>query len=100
MTNLFDKNISNPDEELFDTLLKTPNIHIEKITSNGQTSSKWYEQERDEWVVLIEGEGRLLFENGDEVRLRKGEHIHIPKMKKHKVSYTSSPAIWLAVHFS
>ena len=112
MDNIFIPNQDNPEEEQFDTLLQTPNIHIEKITSHGQTSDEWYEQEEDEWVVLIEGEGHLLFEetpspqtatacfeDSSKVKLVKGEYIHIPKMKKHKVIYTSSPAIWLAIHF-
>lgn len=99
MINLFTPNTNNIEEEQFDTLLQTPNIHIEKITSNGQVSSEWYEQEKDEWVVLIEGEGRLCFEDGNEVTLFKGENLFIPKMQKHKVIYTSSPAVWLAVHF-
>jgi len=98
--NLFTPNITNPEQETFDTLLETQNIHIEKITSHGQTSDEWYEQDKDEWVVLIEGEGRLLFEDRREIRLTKGEHVYIPKMKKHKVVYTSSPAVWLAIHFN
>ncbi len=100
MSNLFSPNSNNPKEEQFETLLKTSNIHIEKITSHGQTSDEWYEQDRDEWVVLIEGEGHLLYEDGKEIQLLKGEHILIPKMQKHKVIYTSSPAIWLAIHFT
>ena len=101
MNNLFTPNTSNPDEEQFDTLLKTQNIHIEKITSNGQVSDEWYEQDRDEWVVVLDGEGKLLFEEENiTIPLNKGEHIHIPKMKKHKVIYTSKPTIWLAIHFT
>ena len=99
MNNIFIPNQTNPEEEQFDTLLQTANIHIEKITSHGQSSDKWYEQEKDEWVVLIEGEGELLFKDGTKVKLLKGEHVYIPKMKRHKVIYTSSPAIWLAIHF-
>ena len=99
MNNIFTPNRDNAKEEQFETLLQTKSIHIEKITSHGQTSEQWYEQDRDEWVVLIEGEGRLLFEDGRELSLQKGEYIHIPKMQKHKVIYTSSPAIWLAIHF-
>ncbi len=99
MNNIFIPNQSDPTKEQFDTLFQTPNLHIEKITSNEQVSSEWYEQERDEWVVLIEGEGELLFDNGTKVKLAKGEHLFIPKMQKHKVIYTSSPAIWLAIHF-
>jgi len=99
MNNIYIPNQSNPKEEQFDTLLQTQNIHIEKITSNGQVSNEWYEQEKDEWVVLIEGEGELLFKDGTKVKLLKGEHIYIPRMKKHKIIYTTSPAIWLAIHF-
>jgi len=99
MINLFSAEKANKKEEVFESLLKLPNIQIEKITSNGQSSSTWYESEKNEWVVLIEGEGKLLFENGKEITLKKGEHIHIGKQQKHKVTYTSSPAIWLAIHF-
>jgi len=99
MNNIFTPNRDNTKNEHFDTLLLTKNIHIEKITSHGQTSEQWYEQDGDEWVVLIEGEGRLLFEDGSELTLQKGEHVHIPKRQKHKVIYTSEPAIWLAIHF-
>jgi len=101
MINLFKPNLFNPDKEQFETLLKTQKVHIEKITSNGQVSDEWYEQDRDEWVMVLEGEGRLLFEEDDTVvHLNKGEHIHIPKMKKHRVVYTSKPTIWLAIHFT
>jgi len=99
MINLFTPNMTNPSEELFDTLLQTNSLHIKKITSNGQISSKWYESEKDEWVVLIKGEGKLLFEDKIEVHLKTGEHIFIPKMKKHKVIYTATPTIWLAIYF-
>ncbi len=101
MANLFTPNLSNVAEEQFETLLRTQTIHIEKITSHGQVSDKWYEQDRDEWVVVLEGEGELLFEEENRiVHLIKGEHIYIPKMKRHKVIYTSKPTIWLAVHFT
>lgn len=99
MNNVFLPNMTDPDKEQFDTLLKTENLHIEKITSNGQTSSQWYEQDQDEWVLLLEGEGRLLFEDKREIILKKGEFIHIEKMKRHKVTYTASPTVWLAIHF-
>lgn len=100
MQNLFSPNLRNPLKEQFDTLLKTQALSIEKITSNGQSSSQWYDQDEDEWVLVIEGEGTLLFEDGREIHLKKGEHLHIPKHTKHKVIYTASPTIWLAVHFS
>lgn len=100
MQNLFSPNPNALRKEQFDTLLKTQAVTIEKITSNDQTSSQWYDQNEDEWVVIIEGEGSLLFEDGREISLQKGEHLYIPKHTKHKVTYTASPTIWLAVHFA
>jgi cupin 2 domain-containing protein len=100
MQNLFSPNPNALLKEQFDTLLKTQTLSIEKITSNGQTSSQWYDQDRHEWVVIIEGEGSLLFEDGREIHLKKGEHLYIPKHTKHKVIYSASPTIWLAVHFT
>ncbi len=99
MINLFEPNNTDTTKEQFDTLVKTKNIRIEKISSFGQTSTDWYEQARNEWVVVIEGEGKLLFEDGSEQALHKGEYIHIPKMQKHKVIYSANPTIWLAIHF-
>lgn len=100
MNNLFIPNTDNPSEEILESLLQLPNIKIQKITSHGQTSDEWYEQEEDEWVVIIEGEGELTFEDGRVIRLGKGEYIHIPRMQKHKVTYCASPTIWLAIHYS
>lgn len=100
MSNLFEPNSNDPSREQFDTLLQTSTIHIEKITSYGQTSQAWYEQERDEWVVVVEGQGELLFEDGSVKVLAQGDYLHIPKMQKHKVIHTASPTIWLAIHFN
>ncbi|PHR57520.1 MAG: cupin [Arcobacter sp.] len=98
MKNLFTANTNDVNNEQFDTLFQTKNIHIEKITSHGQVSDEWCTSEKDEWIVLVEGEGKLLFEDGRELHLKKGEHLHIQKMQIHKVIYTSTPAIWLAIH--
>ena len=97
--NIFLPNIEDPSIEHFDTLLQTDKLKIEKITSHGQTSSEWYDQDSDEWVVLLEGEATLLFEEDREIPLIKGEYIFIASGVRHKVIYTSSPTIWLAIHF-
>ena len=73
---------------------------LERIISHGQTTpeGEWYDQERDEWVVVLEGEARLQYADGQEAVLRRGDHLFLPHHCKHRVSYTSSPCIWLAVH--
>jgi len=103
LNNLFDLPKLPIPEEQFDKLMEKNGVLIERIVSTGQVSPPgfWFDQDRDEWVVLIQGEAELEFEDGKIVRLKKGDHIMCPKDLKHRVTYTSvEPAcIWLAVHF-
>ncbi len=89
--------------ESLDVLLQNNNIRIERIISQGHTSpaSGWYDQEDNEWVLIFEGAGTILFEDGREVTMRKGDYLHIPAHAKHKVSWTDPDrqTIWLAVHY-
>ena len=73
---------------------------VERIVSYGHATPEgtWYDQERDEWVAVLEGEARLRYEDGKEVALGRGDHVFLPRHVRHRVAYTSSPCIWLAVH--
>lgn len=103
MNNLFSlKDIPRlPDsDEFFETLLRGGNgLRVERIVSHGHTTPEdhWYDQEEDEWVLILEGSAHLLFEKDRVVSLSRGDHLLIPAHQKHRVSYTSSPCIWLAV---
>ena len=102
--NLFDLNGIDPNgSEWFETLTSGNNLSIERIVSHGQITpgNQWYNQQSDEWVVLLQGEATLEFQNGSIIKLHKGDYIFIPAHKKHRVSYTSTtpPCIWLAIHF-
>ena len=101
----------NKNIELFQSMYKTNSTHIERIISTGQftPSDEWYDQEKDEYVILLKGEATLLMENKlendqvelKEVTLKNGDYINIPKHVRHKVKETSKdePCIWLAVHY-
>ena len=86
--------------ELFEPLLRGDAVLIERIVSWGQATpeGEWYDQERDEWVLLLEGEAGLGYANGDAAQLKKGDSLFLPRHLKHRVLYTSRPCIWLAVH--
>ncbi|WP_036484908.1 cupin domain-containing protein [Myxosarcina sp. GI1] len=103
MANIFDLPTQLPPEELFQTLFNNKNILIERIVSTGQTTlpGEWYDQERDEWVILIQGEAKISFQNDLCFNLDRGDYLYIPAHQKHRVEYTSAyPAcIWLAIHF-
>ncbi len=91
--------------EQFTALLSTPNIKIERIVSQGQTSPEgfWYDQDRNEWVMVVAGAAAILIDGEAETRtLKAGDHLNIPARTRHRVTWTdtSQPTIWLAVHYS
>ncbi len=101
---LHDKVPSKNKEELVETLCRDKNIHIERIISKGNTTppGQWYDQEHNEWVILLQGSATLELKNKEKVNLSEGDYLLIPSRLKHRVSYTSEEplCIWLAIHFS
>lgn len=101
-TNIFSNIPKKLDEELFEDIISNDKLKIQKIVSEGHTTDKfeWYDQDSDEWVIVLHGEAILSFENEDDVNLKPGDYINIPAHKKHRVSWTTSDkkTIWLAVH--
>jgi cupin 2 domain-containing protein len=103
MNNIFDAIPENIDTEIFELLAKSDGTRIERIISKGHKSpdSGWYDQETNEWVLVLRGEAILLFEDETSVNLKAGDYINIPAHKKHKVEWTDPEieTIWLAVHY-
>ncbi len=90
--------------EQFTQLLTAPNIVIERIVSTGQASPAgfWYDQEWAEWVIVLSGAARLLFENeAAPRRLKPGDYLHIPAHARHRVEWSDAeqPTVWLVVHY-
>lgn len=89
-------------EELFEILHSSKDIKIEKIVSFGHVTpgGEWYDQEKDEWVILIQGEATLQFEDTVVMELSPGDFLFIPAHQRHRVTKTSltPPCIWLAIH--
>lgn len=88
--------------ELLTTLLDGGGVRIERIVSHGHASPEgfWYDQDQDEWVVILKGAARLRFEDGA-VEMRPGDFVNIPAHKKHRIEWTTpdEPTVWLAVHY-
>ena len=89
--------------EQITTLLSAPGIRIERIVSCGQASAPddWYDQAQAEWVIVLAGAARLMFE-GDAaaIPMGPGDHVHIPPHRRHRVAWTDpgQATVWLAVH--
>lgn len=102
MANLFELPVDLLNEEVFEPLLSNDRLLIERIISTGQTTpvGQWYDQARDEWVVVLQGEAKLAYEDGSTIDLKAGDYVLIPAHQKHRVESTSAkPAcIWLAIH--
>ncbi len=90
-------------QELFETLLQHNSVTIQRIVSKGHKSleSEWYDQEKNEWVMVIKGNAVLSFEDQSAIKLSEGDYINIPSHKKHKVIWTdpNNETVWLAVHY-
>lgn len=101
-SNIFSLPSSLPNEELFESLISAKNVEIERIISTGQITppGEWYDQELDEWVILLQGEASLSYADKATIKLTAGDYLFIPAHQKHRVEYTSSkpPCIWLAIH--
>ena len=92
------------DHELVESLVKNKDICLERIISKGHVSptSGWYDQPKNEWVIVLKGDAIITFQDGDDLRLSAGDYIDIPAHKKHRVSWTDpgNETIWLAVHYA
>ena len=90
-------------EELFETLVDSEEVQIERIVSKGHTSPQegWYDQDKNEFVLVVKGGARLEFEDGREESVRPGDWLEIPAHVKHRVCWTTDAeeTVWLAVHY-
>ena len=102
--NLFDNIPVELPNELTETITETEHVRIERIVSRGHASADgfWYDQAEDEYVLLLQGRARLIFEgeNGA-LPMKPGDGIIIPKHVKHRVEWTDpdQDTIWLAVFY-
>jgi cupin 2 domain-containing protein len=102
--NIFSGIKNRSPEEIFETIIRTNQFKIERIISGGQSTNKgkWYDQDEDEWVILLRGSASLLFKSSNkEIIMKPGDYVNIPAHQKHRVEWTDAneETIWLAVHY-
>ncbi|MDD2426686.1 MAG: cupin domain-containing protein [Eubacteriales bacterium] len=100
LTNIFQR---LPDASRFERdedLLSKSSVRITRILSQGQTSVV-YDQDDDEWVIVLVGEAEITFpdEHGHTIALSSGDFFHLEAGRRHKVTRTSDPCLWLCVFF-
>ena len=100
--NIYSSIPANIPQELFQDILITDTFKVKRIVSKGHASSKdfWYDQDQNEWVILLKGRAGLLFEGNDNIiELKPGDYINIPAHLKHRVEWTDPDieTVWLEV---
>jgi cupin 2 domain-containing protein len=91
-------------DEISETLLETGHLKLERIISSGQATpeGEWYDQDTEEWVILLSGSAGLLFEDEEEVLIMNaGDYVHIKPHQRHRVEWSDpeQKTVWLALHF-
>lgn len=101
--NVFEGIPTDLSNEVFEPLEDNGKVLIERIISKGHVTpeGQWYDQDRSEWVMVLQGEAKLVFEHAEVVHLKKGDYITIPAHCKHRVSWTADhpETLWIAVHY-
>ncbi|MBN1155239.1 cupin domain-containing protein [candidate division KSB1 bacterium] len=103
-SNIFHELPESAKEEIIERLLATERVVIERIVSQGQSSPQgfWYDQDNDEWVIVLQGRASLRFETEAQlVKLVAGDYLLIPAHVRHRVEWTDPDVqtIWVAVHY-
>ena len=101
--NIFESITGGAEGEVVDILVKNKNVSIERIVSRGHTSPAigWYDQKRDEWVLVLKGAAIISFTDDSDIDMKVGDFVLIPAHKKHRVKWTDSKTetVWLAIHY-
>jgi cupin 2 domain-containing protein len=102
--NLFSEIPDSTIDEVFEILLRNDHFKLERIISSGQATppGEWYDQDMNEWVILLSGSAGLLFEGEEEVSImHPGEYVQIPAHKRHRIEWTDpeQKTVWLALHY-
>ncbi len=100
--NFFELDKVSLEKEYVEEIHRNDSFKVERIISNGHSSGKdfWYDQETNEFVLLLSGEAKIQFED-ETIELSPGDYITIPAHKRHRVEYTSSidKTFWMTIHY-
>ena len=99
LNNLNHLKMPSENSEFFLTLFQNDSIKIEAIRSWLKTPGETYNQDQDEWVLLISGEASFLVED-QKLQLKSGDYFLLPKHTEHQVLSTSNDALWLGIFSS
>jgi len=101
--NIFHDIPEKSDEEFLEIIFQNNSLKMERIVSEGHSSPKnfWYDQDKNEFVLLLSGNAIISFDDGNSIELFPGDYFIIPAHKKHRVDFTdpNEKNVWLALFF-
>ncbi|MFC2133470.1 cupin domain-containing protein [Bacteroidota bacterium] len=101
--NIFDAIPNNIKEEVFENIIENDKFKLERIISEAHASPPdfWYDQNKNEFVMLLKGSAQLSFREGRNIILKPGDYLIIPAHTEHRVDWTddSEKTVWLALHY-
>ena len=83
--------------ERFVTVAAMGSTTIEQILSSDTPDPRVYEQDHDEWVVVLSGSA-VLDVDGRHHTVEAGDWVLLPAGVPHRVMRTTAGTNWLAVH--
>lgn len=83
--------------ERMEELLGLHGVTIEQILSGTLATPVDYDQDHDEWVVVLRGAAELEV-NGERLSLETGDWVLLKRRTPHRLVRTTRGTSWLAVH--
>lgn len=101
--NIFDAIPDDIKKEVFENIIENDKFKLERIISEAHASPPefWYDQDKNEFVMLLKGSAQISFREGRNIILKPGDYIIIPANTEHRVDWTDEAeiTIWLALHY-
>ena len=84
--------------EHVETLVDGGGVVIEHILSGRVAAPVAYDQDHDEWVLVLDGSAVLEVDH-ETVRLGPGDWLLLPRATPHRLLETQPGTRWIALHF-
>jgi len=94
---LLDSSVAPTSGERVEQLVQVGEAIIEQILSGELDKPVDYDQDHDEWVVLLGGTAELEI-RGEKLILEPGDWVLLPRGTPHRLLGSAQGTSWLAVH--